>query len=74
MTRKNSTPSRARLTPSDAETIKALAVSNAPYVRGIAVVGHAFWSVMVANLQGHGRRDVAVFDDDATALDWLVAH
>ena len=62
---------RSLLTPGAAAALKRLALSNRPYVRASAVIGTSFWKVIVTDLQAHGREDVMLFDDEASALDWL---
>ena len=54
-----------------AETLKSHAVTNRPYLRASAVVATGFWHVVVTSIKLHGRRDLALFDSDAPALDWL---
>lgn len=61
------------LTAGNAAVLKDAARANAPYVRAGAVVGTAFWNVMVADLQAHGRPDVIAFEHEADALDWLAS-
>jgi hypothetical protein len=33
-----------------------------------------FWKVIVTDLQAHGREDMQLFDDEASALDWLASQ
>ena len=54
-----------------AETLKSYAVTNRPYLRASAVVATGFWRVVVTSIKLHGRGDLAFFDSDAPALDWL---
>jgi hypothetical protein len=35
------------------------------------MVGSRFWRVIAADVQAHGREELQLFDDEASALDWL---
>ncbi|HEX7624187.1 MAG TPA: hypothetical protein VF400_11500 [Anaeromyxobacteraceae bacterium] len=62
------------LTKESAEALKQYGLSNRGLVRASAVVGASFWKVIVTFLQTHGREDLKLFDDEASALDWLAAQ
>ena len=62
------------LTTASAEALKQYGLSNRGLIRASAVVGASFWKVIVTFLQTHGREDLKLFDDEATALDWLAAQ
>jgi hypothetical protein len=59
------------LTADAAEALKEAAVANAMHIRASAVVGTAFWRSLAAQVPG---REMRLFDDEASALDWLAAQ
>ena len=61
----------ALLTADAAAALKACALANAPHIRASAMVGSSFWRVVAADIQAHGREELAMFDDQLSALDWL---
>jgi len=61
----------SKLTAEGADTLKRCALANRPYVRAGAVVASSFWNVIVTDLQMHGREDMKLFNDEASALEWL---
>ena len=63
-----------RLTADAAAALKACALANKPHIRASAMVGSSFWRVIAADVQAHGREDLTMFDDEASALDWLAAQ
>ncbi len=65
---------RSPLTPEAAEALKEYGLANRGRIRASAVVGDSFWMVVVAFLKANGRDDLVLFDDDASALDWLADH
>jgi len=65
---------RSKLTADGADTLKRCALANRPYVRAGAVVASSFWKVIVADVQVHGREDLTLFDDEASALEWLASR
>ncbi|GEJ55937.1 hypothetical protein [Anaeromyxobacter diazotrophicus] len=64
----------ARLTGEAAAALKACAQANTPHIRASAMVGSSFWRVIAADVQARGREELALFDDEASALDWLAAQ
>jgi len=64
----------SRLTAEAADVLKQCALANRPYVRAAAVVATSFWKVIGADVQMRGREDVELFDDEASALDWLASQ
>ena len=64
----------SRLTAEGAEALKRGAVANGPYVVAGAVVATSFWKVIAGDVQMHGRADLQLFDDEASALDWLASQ
>ncbi len=64
----------SKLTAQGAATLKQCALANRPYIRAGAVVASSFWKVIVADVQVHGREDLTMFDDEASALDWLASR
>jgi hypothetical protein len=64
----------ARYNAAVLQAMKELAAHNAPYVRASAVVGMsglhriAYQAVLMFS-----KRNIKTFDDEAQALDWLVA-
>jgi hypothetical protein len=64
----------ARLTADGADALKRGALANGPYVRAGAVVATSFWKVIANDVQMHGREDIMLFDDEASALDWLASQ
>jgi hypothetical protein len=66
LTRHNS-----QLTPATAAALKDLTLGNKPHVKASAVCGSSFWKVILVDVQAHGRDDLVLFDDEASALDWL---
>jgi len=64
----------SRFNEQSAEAFKAYALANKPHVHASAVVGTAFWNVVVASLKLNGRKDVKVFEDEAAAVAWLAAQ
>ena len=65
---------QARFNAESAEALKQYGVANRPHVRASAVVGTSFWRVVVTSLQVQGRDDLTLFDDEASALDWLASR
>ena len=63
----------SRLTVEGADALKRCALANRPFVRAGAVVASSFWNVIVTDLQMHGREDLKLFDDEASALEWLAS-
>jgi hypothetical protein len=55
------------------EALKRYGAANRPFVHASAVVATGFWKVLLASQTLRGRRDLVVFDREATALDWLAA-
>jgi hypothetical protein len=64
----------SRLTADAAAALKHAALANAPHIRASAMVGSIFWKVMAADVQAHGREELQLFDDEASALDWLASR
>ena len=62
----------SKLTADGADALKRCALANRPYVRAGAVMASNFWNVIVTDL-AHGREDMQLFDDEASALDWLAS-
>jgi hypothetical protein len=62
------------LTKDSAEALKQFGLSNRDLVCASAVVGASFWRVIVTFLQTHGRDDLVLFNDEASALDWLASR
>jgi len=54
-----------------ADALKRYAAGNRPYVRASAVVARGFWSAVVITLKLGERKDLVIFRDTATALDYL---
>ena len=63
----------SKLSAPGADALKRAALANRPYVRAGAVVASSFWNVIVTDLQAHGREDMQLFGDEASALDWLAS-
>jgi hypothetical protein len=61
------------LTTRAAAALKPIMAGNQPHVRACAVVGSNVCN-MVPDLQAHGREDVTLFEDEASALDWLASQ
>ena len=62
------------LTAESAEALKQYGLSNRGRVLASAVVGEGFWKVIVTFLQAHGREDLVLFDDEASAPEWLASQ
>jgi len=63
--------------PATAEAVSVLkecARANTPHVRASAVVGSNFWTLILSDPQMRGREDLQLFDDEASALDWLASQ
>src|ERR1700694_934826 len=64
----------SQLTAEGAHALKQSAPTNPPCVRAGAAVTTSFWKVIAADIQVHGREDLTLFDDEASALDWLASQ
>jgi len=64
----------SRFNEQSAEAFKAYALANKPHVHASAVIGTAFWNVVVSSLKLRGRSDVTVFESEPAALDWLASR
>lgn len=64
----------SKLTAEGANALKQSALTNRPYVLAGAAVTTSFWKVIAADIQVHGREDLTLFDDEASALDWLASR
>ena len=62
------------VTTASAEALKQYGLSNRGLIRASAVVGASFWKVIAADIQVHGREDLTLFDDEASALGWLASQ
>jgi hypothetical protein len=64
----------SRLSAEGADALKQSALANRPYIRASAVVATSFWKVIAADIQVHGRPELMMFDDEASATTWLVGQ
>jgi hypothetical protein len=63
-----------RLTAEAAVALKECALATEPHVRSSALVGSSFWRALGAVVQGRGREERMMCEDEAAALDWLASH
>ncbi len=62
------------LTAAGAETFRRCTFANKPHILASAMVGSRFWKVIAADVQARYREELRLFDDEASALDWLASH
>ncbi|HEX7623386.1 MAG TPA: hypothetical protein VF400_07410 [Anaeromyxobacteraceae bacterium] len=63
-----------RLTPDGVARVRTAAMANKPHLRASAMVGSRYWKGIYADIRARGRGELTLFDDEATALDWLAAQ
>lgn len=63
----------ASLTPRAAAALEPIAARNQPHVRACAVVGSGSRNVF-RDLSALGRERVMLFEDEASAVEWLAAQ
>ncbi len=64
----------SRVTADAAAALRQCALASAPRFRASAMVGSSFRRLIAEDAQAHGRPDLMIFDDEASALDWLASQ
>jgi hypothetical protein len=64
----------SRVTADASAALRRCALTIAPHLRASAMVGSNFWKLIAEDAQAHGRPDLRIFNDEASALDWLASQ